>query len=468
MSFYPSPVPQTAEISDMLTREAGRIMPNEIQKRLSWTSIVIDQIDRGPFPNELGKVINVLTVERSVITDPNNNFAILSDDHAWSNVGSSTNGSNTGGACIPNVYRASYGQTLRSFQLVTDSLETDRICLNDLRTDFELNNQLSITFDSFSGAVREFLERHGMGEYLFNSANKIIVNGGGYGSLSSVPLGSMPSFAFAPNGGSPNTYVLDNTNGGVNTVVNSVPNSVLTQGFLDNVYLSMNREVIGDGAVGKKMSANIYALFTDSETSRSLIQSSTNNRQDWNFAWQGSRKEAPLLNPYGLEISYNNFAHVIIDHMPRYLFTPTVYGGAITAWTCSRVNYWQITTTTNGVQASVNPTYIGQGLATNIGGLTGANQLLAAVSWVFNPKVFKWLVPGPLNSPGGNTSFQTPDYFPATFSWKNILNEFTNPDGTIGYFRAVLQAGSMPMHPNYGWCFLHLVNTPSTALLANA
>lgn len=443
-------------------------MPGEIQRRLSWKSIVIDQIERGPFPNEMGKTINVLTVERSVITDPNNNNAILSDDHAFSLVGSSVDGSNTGGACIPNVYRASYGQTLRSFSLVTDAVETDRMCLNDLRTDFELDNQLSITFDSFSDAIREHLERHGTNEYVFNSANKIMVQGGTYGALANQPLGSMPGFAYAPNGGSPNTYILDNTNGSVNAVNVSVPNSVLTQGTLDNLYLSMDRETIGDGAVGKKMSANIYALFTDAETSRSLIQSSTNNRQDWNFAWESSRKEAPLLNPYGMELSYNNYAHVIIQHMPRYLFTPTVYGGAITAWTPTRINYWQITATTNGVQASVNPTYIGSGLSVNIGGVTGANQLITAISFVFNPKVYKWLVPGPLNSPGGNTSFQTPDYFPATFSWKNILNEFTNPDGTLGYFRAVIQVASMPLHPIYGWVLLHLVNTPSTALLANA
>jgi len=99
-----------------------------------------------------------------------------------------------------------------------------------------------------------------------------------------------------------------------------------------------------------------------------------------------------------------------------------------------------------------------------LAGVTGLNAVLCAVSVIMNPKVFKWLVPSPENSPGGGTSFQTPNYFPATFSWKNIENEFTNPDNTIGYFRAVLQAGSMPMHPQYGWAFLHCVNSASTAL----
>jgi len=469
MSWYPSPVPGTAEVNDTLTRESGRILPGEIQKRMFGKSIIVDTIERGPFPNGLGKVINVLTVERSVITDPANSFAQLSDDHAWTAVGSSTNGSNTGGVCIPNVYRASYGQTQRQFQLVTDAIETDRICLNDLRTDFELEQQLGISYSSLSNAVREHLERHAIGEYIVNAANRFIISSGYQGGIQSVPLSLMPQFGFAAGtiGGQP-TYVLDNTNGATNGVQYQVPNSILTQGVLDQLYLELDRECFGDGAMGQVDGGNVYGLVVSQETSKSLILNNADIRQDVRFADMGMKVESDLLKPYGAKRSYNNFMHIVCNHLPRYVLTPTVVSTAVTGWTATRVNYWAIANTNNGVQAYLNPAYYGSGLAQNVGGISGLNAQLCEVSFVMNPKVYKWLVPGTLNSPGGDTSFNTPDYFPATFSWKNIEDEFTNPDKTIGYFRAVLQAGSMPMHPEYGWALLHLVNTPSSALLSPA
>jgi hypothetical protein len=36
------------------------------------------------------------------------------------------------------------------------------------------------------------------------------------------------------------------------------------------------------------------------------------------------------------------------------------------------------------------------------------------------------------------------------FKWKNIANETTNPDGTIGYFRGVLASASKRVKTRFG------------------
>ncbi len=110
-----------------------------------------------------------------------------------------------------------------------------------------------------------------------------------------------------------------------------------------------------------------------------------------------------------------------------------------------RKNYWHKTGTTNGFKWTLNPGYI---------------SAQYTVSIIFNPKVYKWLVPGALNSPGGMARFSTPNYFPATVEWKNIPNRDCNPDGTIGFYRAVLAMAAQPLHPNYGYVILHKVCSP--------
>ena len=68
---------------------------------------------------------------------------------------------------------------------------------------------------------------------------------------------------------------------------------------------------------------------------------------------------------------------------------------------------------------------------------------------IFHPEVFTCLVPKPITAAGSNVTFEAVSYM-GEFKWKNILNETTNPDGTMGYFRAILSAGSKPVRPEWG------------------
>jgi hypothetical protein len=124
--------------------------------------------------------------------------------------------------------------------------------------------------------------------------------------------------------------------------------------------------------------------------------------------------------------------------MPRYDFVNGQY---------VRRSYWDLTQqTTKGVKPMVSWLYLNAEYTT---------------TYLFNPKVYKWLTPGALNAPGGSTGFQTPNYFPAQFEWMNIRDRKCNPDGTIGFFRGVLSMAPMPLFPDYGWVFLHQRAVPA-------
>lgn len=382
-------------LNDLFTRESGRIAPT-IQKRMVGKSIFLDHIKRGPFPDGMGYIINVLTVERS--------FSTANDGDAWTAVTPSTGSGNA--ACLPAVDTVGFGQTQRQFQLYRKALESSDICLEDLRTDFEIGQQLGASMDSLTGAVQWTLENHAINEYLAISGHLINVNS----ALTESTNGTF-SIAFPPT-------------------------SPLTQGVLDTVYNNMVRDTFGDGAFGRSGAAWVYALICSPETDRNLIRQNADIRQDYRYAFQGDQLNSPLLMPYGIDKSYGNYAHIIMPHMPRYDIVANAY---------VRRNYWVSSSTTKGLKWEVNPLYL-------------AAQY--EVSIIFNPKVYEWLVPGAINSPGGQARYSTPDYFPATFTWKNIPDRVCNPDGTVGFYRAVLASASMPVHPEYGYAFLHLRCSP--------
>lgn len=383
-----------AALSDLFTRESGRIVPS-IQKRMMGKNVLIDRIDRGPFPDGMGYQLNVMTVERSITSD--------ADDAAWTAITPSTGSGNA--ACLPATSQLTTGQTLRQFQLYRKAVESQDICLEDLRTDFQIAQQLGITVDNMGMGVQWELEKHAINEYMANSnywltANSLFPN---YITTAQQTFDA----AFPPTSG-------------------------LTQGMLDQIYMALFRDSFGDGAFGRSGAAFIYALICSPEVSRSLIKDNADIRQDFRYAFEGDRLESELLRPYGVDRSYGNYAHIPYAKMPRYDYVNGAY---------VRRSYWDASpSATKGKAPVVNALYL-------------AAQY--EVSIVFNPLVYKWLVPGALNSPGGTTRFSTPDYFPATVKWLNIPDIVCNPDGTIGRFRAVLASASMPIHPEYGYIVLH-------------
>lgn len=384
----------TLTLNDLFTRDSGRIVPT-IERRMVGKNILLDRIKRGPFPDGMGYILNVMTVERSFTSD--------ADDAAWTNVTPSTGSGNA--ACLPAASVLSTGQTLRQFQLARKAIESPDICLEDLRTDFQLAQQLGITVDMFGKAIQWELEKQAINQQMANSNFWITANSGFQNYITTA----RQSF--------------DNL---------LPPTSGLTQGMLDRVYMALARDSFGDGSSAMSDGVPAYALITSPETSRSLIKDNPDIRQDFRWAWEGMKEKSELIRPYGVNRSYGNFIHCPYPKMPRYDLVNGVF---------VRRSYWDTTpTTTKGTAPVVNSLYL-------------AAQY--EVSIVFNEKVFEWLVPGAIDSPGGNARFSTPDYFPATVTWKNIPHRDCNPDGTIGFYRAVLAMAAKPVHPEYGYIILH-------------
>lgn len=391
-----------AALSAFFTAESGRIVP-EIQSKMDGRNILIDHIPRAPFPDGMGYILNTLTVER--------NFSTQSDDTAWTNVTPSTGSGND--ACLPAVDQLTFGQTLLQWQLQRAAVESPDLCLEDLRTEFDIEQQLAKSTKALTDAIQWKLECNFFNTYMAACQNRINVN-----ALLSTATGS-------------NLWDLTNP-----------PTSSLTQGVLDTAYMSLLRESSGDGSMGRSGAAYIYPLICEPEVSRALIQQNADIRQDWRYAQMGDNMQSDLLKPYGVDRSYGNFAHWTYEKMPRYDLVAN-------QWV--RRSYWSQSSATKGFKSVVSPLYLAAAYTTSI---------------IFNPKVMTFRVPGTLDRPGGKTSFSTPDYFPATMDWKNIPHRTCNPDGTIGFFRAVLAGAPEPIHPEYGYIFLHLRCAPPLSLQA--
>lgn len=386
------------------TAESGRIVP-EIQQKMTGRNLLIDHIPRKPFPNGIGVTLSTLTVER--------NMSTVADDAAWTPVSTSSGSGNE--TCLPTPDVLSFGQTQKQWALSRVAVESPDLCLEDLRTEFEIEQQLGISTDMLTKAIGWRLETNFFNQYMTNCDNRITCN-----SAMTAATGA--------------TLFDISTSG--------VPTTPLTQGILDQAYLTLLRESAGDGSMGRSGAAYIYPLVCSPETSRGLIRQNADIRQDWQFAFEGARMESPLLMPYGVDRSYGNYAHWVYEKMPRYDLVNNLL---------VRRSFWSQSSATKGTKSVVNPLYIAAAFE---------------ASFIFNPKVITWRVPGVLDRPGGNTSFSTPDYFPVTMTWKNILHRTCNPDGSIGFFRALLAGAAEPIHTEYGWLFLHLRCSPPLGQVA--
>jgi hypothetical protein len=69
--------------------------------------------------------------------------------------------------------------------------------------------------------------------------------------------------------------------------------------------------------------------------------------------------------------------------------------------------------------------------------------------YVMHPEVCESLIPNPLS--GSNGISFNPTQYRGQFKWTNILNEITNPDGTIGFFRGVLASATKPIKTEFGY-----------------
>jgi hypothetical protein len=304
----------------------------------------------------------------------------------WNTVGFNTGSGNN--AC-PSAEVVEFAQTLRSYQLSQTAIESPKLAVTDLRYTMKRKEQLANIFRILTeNTAYAWIERH-RDEYVRLAEHKVI-------ATAALPEGSS-SFPLVQ------------------------PTSRLTQGILDRYYMKLIRDGAGSSAYGKENGRPVFTVITSSEASRSVIMDNSSIRDDFRY----SAKVSELLAPFGVERSYNGWFHLIDDFMPRYDF---VNG----EWV-RRMPYVAVQTT-QGNKYDINPLYEAAAYEDAI---------------VFVNDVLETLIPAPITSPGGNTSFD-PVKYTGDWKWLNYRSD-DNKDGTIGYFRGILSSGSKPVFPEHGY-----------------
>jgi hypothetical protein len=309
--------------------------------------------------------------------------------------------------CVPTAQVVNFGQVLRSYNLQQTAIESPKLCVNDLRFTMKRKEQLSNIFRILTeNTSYAWIDRH-RDEFTRLAEHKV------------VATSAMPE--------------------GVVAFPTVVPTSRLTQGILDRIYMKLIRDGAGNNPFGRENGRPQFAIITSSEQSNSVILDNTKVRED--YRW--SSKVNELLAPLGVERAYKGFYHLIDDFSPRWNFTAG-------AWI--RVNPYTPNGATRGQKWDINPAY---------------ETALYEDTFVFHMDVMETLIPAPITAPGGNTKFDPVSYM-GDFKWKNIPDAVTNPDGTIGYFRAILSSGSKPVFPEYGYVIRTLRCNSDLGLLACA
>jgi len=370
-----------ADINDLLVRQENLLGP-DIYKRTLDTSPWLKLVKKEKWPNGLSDTIRVLTFERSLAADVSTWTPLAVND-------------GSGNTCVPNASVISPAQSVRTYNLETKALESDKICVNDVRNSFQFQEQLRIMRDQLTENVAYVWKERFRNEYVRLSEHKVVATAGLPEGTASFPA--------------------------------TTATTKLTNAILRRIYSNLLTDGAGrDGSVGMANGAPQFVLITSPETSEDLIFES-GVREDFRDA-----NPSELLKPLGVTRSYKGFYH-ITDYMPpRYNFV----GGA---WV--RVEpYVGSAANVRGTKQSINPAYLSATHEDSI---------------IFVMNVFHSMVPDSITSPGGDVKFD-PQQYMGEFKWRNILDRVENPDGNWGYFRSVMQTGSKPVRPEFGYVIRHL------------
>lgn len=387
------------EIIQNLVTESGRI-GKDIYDRVYATSPWLSLIQRGSFPKEMGQTINVLTYERSApdVAEP-----------TWLSMVFDETSPVEGGICLPPSTRVGIGTTLRSYNLARRVLEGPDFCAEQLRTPFEVAqqlNQIVKVLADYSVIEWEIRDRF---EYFRSCKRKVVVD-------ACPPTDTFTQAATYPA---------------------VQPQSILTQGILNRYKMKLLRDGAGQSALGRENNMPILTLICSAETSDNLIFTNPDIRQDLRWG-----KPSELLAPFGVEKSYRGFYHLIDPYPRRFTYS----GGVFTV-----VPAFTNVAASKGNKSEINPAY---------------EAAPYEESFIFDPMVMRQLIPEPITAPGANIQFDPVTYM-GNWMYKNIPDRVCNPDGTIGFHRGILAAATEPIHPERGVAFVHLRCDPSCALITS-
>lgn len=376
-------------VNDLFQRETGRFSV-DIQQRYQVESPWGRLTRVGKFPLGMGTSLNEITVERVL------SGSFESD---WTTV-SSSNGTSSAG-CVPATNDLSFGQSVINWNLQTKSYQTPCICLDDLKTSFQIESQVSKTVEQLTQLTRTVLDNRRRTEY--------------FRLVAKISAGATTEYAGF------STINTANSGGAI-----PVPSAQLSQDQLDVIRVQLIRDGAGHNPLGRENGAAVLGLITSPETSRQLLRNNAELRQDIRYA-----TPSELVAPLGVDRSFGGYYHMVDFEVPRYTYS----GGSYTQI------YPYVSSTVNGqTKWSINPAY---------------NAAPYEAAYVFHPDVYEEAVQqvGP-NIPGAPFD-DYPYYYSGQFFWLNIRDNTNNPLGKIGRWLAIFQSGTRPLQPWLGRVIIH-------------
>ena len=379
---------------------------------------------------------------------------------------------------IPPSDNIVFGQTLREFNLQWKSLWGPPINVEQLRDKFVAADQLGATVKALGDQVREYWIERKRDEYKRISGNLVVLDSGF--TLSGTDYYDRRAFPAATG----------------------TDSSIITNGFLDEIYEYLGHQGAGSDGMGEANSGVAYSLITSPRQSRRLVTSDPEVREDFRYSSQNEK----LLGSMRTKWAFNGFVHSLDESCDRWesyatgqtaTLAITVTTGAYTlsaALGDESTNAAQLTkgstiiragvkyivkstsSTTEGILVRDDGAAVGSGLtASNAfsawlkvprfsysgSGLAmkrTPNQGWRIATWedsyIFHQGVCVSEVPKPITSVG-QASFDAVNYM-GTPSFEVYRDEVTNPLGNMGKFLMVLSNGTRPICPEYGIVIRHL------------
>ena len=421
----------TTAINTILAEEANRI-GKDIYSRTLHTSPWLDLTKQSAFPDGMGYQQTTLVYDRAIATKTeagnagsagvnwnaiggqftsNDNSVGQTDDALKDSQGgrgtADTGAVNPAAGSVGNDKRSfvQFSKKLKPYSLQRAVIESPRISLEDLRFAAHRQDQLRAIMDIMTQVTRNSWEARYRDEY-----EKVA------GKLFECKTTASAEDASDFEGA---------------VVTSKAPNATanISNAVLDKVYYSQIRKGAGSNAYGRENGRPIFSLVCSSEASYQL-QTEAGFRDDVRY---NNAKVSDLIAPLGIEKSFRGFYHLIDDLAPRFSGSGSSY-------------------------AVVPPYSVAAGVASPNAAYETADYEAA---FVMHPEVCEALIPNPMSGSNG-LSFDPVNYR-GKFDWKNIANEVSNPDGTIGFFRGVLASATKPIKTDFGYVivFKRTSSTPA-------
>ena len=431
-------------IEQLLISESNRI-GDDIYRKTVDTSPWLKLVKQDAWPDEMGDTISVLVYERSLPYDasgPKINWSDLTQNGGAYGGTLSYNGTGNAAASSDSFPASGgtleFGQTLRTYGLQHAALESPNVSLNDLRFPMKRKEQLANIMQIMTESTTDVWIQRYRDQYVDQAENKLLATSAtdttGLTNADTAITGTIRTLKTGNNTRANVSPAAADSSFAHTTAANTGVTQ-LTQTILDRVYMDLLRNGAGANAYDRANGAPVFLAIMSPETSDSLIRANADIRQD--FRW--SERVSELLAPLGVQRSYRNFHHLVDAFAPRYNLVSNVW---TRIYPFVRSTNQSPNTSRQGFKYELNPNYLSATYEDTI---------------IFVPEVFTSLVPKPL-SIGAGMEFNAQNYR-GEFTWRNILDRENNPDGTLGYFRAIYSNGAKPIFPHMGYVIRHARNT---------